>query len=41
MQGPKAGKACRENIPPEFIFLGGLTGVADRFPPRRATDESK
>jgi hypothetical protein len=40
--GTKGWHALRRIFALEFIlFLGGLTGVADRFALRRTTDESK
>jgi hypothetical protein len=40
--GTKGWHGLRRIFPLEFIlFLGGLTGVADRFALRRTTDESK
>jgi hypothetical protein len=40
--GTKGWHGLRRIFALEFIlFLGGLTGVADRFALRRTTDESK
>jgi hypothetical protein len=39
--GTKGWHGLQRIFPLEFIFLGGLTGIADRFALRRTTDESK